>query len=158
MRKKELILKISAWATGLLALTQCASVQEMEIPVPAEGSFEIFATPEDTRTVNEGQSTRWVKGDRFNLFHAVAGATSYVADGAFTVKIHGTAGDETLRIAVSGGIPSAMEYDGEPDAELDRLRAVSFFFGVYSPERDMMSAAVRSWLPLPVTLYSADSV
>ena len=85
MRKKELILKISAWATGLLALTQCASVQEMEIPVPAEGSFEIFATPEDTRTVNEGQSTRWVKGDRFNLFHAVAGATSYVADGAFTV-------------------------------------------------------------------------
>ena len=85
MRKKRFLLKISAWSAGLLALTQCASIQEKEIPVPAKGNFEVFAAPEETRTVNEGQSTRWVAGDKFNLFHAAAGATSYVSDGAFTV-------------------------------------------------------------------------
>ena len=85
MRKNSIIPKISAWAAGLLALTQCASIQEIEAPASPEGNFEVFAAPEDTRTVNEGQSTRWVAGDRFNLFHAVAGATTYVSDGAFTV-------------------------------------------------------------------------
>lgn len=85
MRKKSIIPKITAWAAGLLALTQCASIQEIEAPATPEGNFEVFAAPEDTRTVNEGQSTRWVAGDRFNLFHAAAGATSYVSDGAFTV-------------------------------------------------------------------------
>ena len=85
MRKNKIILKISAWAAGLLALTQCASIQEIELPTPAEGNFEVFAAPEDTRTVNDGKSTRWVSGDSFNLFHAAAGATSYVSDGSFTV-------------------------------------------------------------------------
>lgn len=85
MRKNKIILKISAWAAGLLALTQCASIQEIEVPSSPEGNFEVFAAPEDTRTVNEGKSTRWVSGDSFNLFHAAAGATSYVSDGSFTV-------------------------------------------------------------------------
>ncbi|MBR3386605.1 MAG: hypothetical protein IKG84_00020 [Bacteroidales bacterium] len=85
MRKNSIIPKITAWAAGLMALTQCASIQEIEAPATPEGNFEVFAAPEDTRTVNEGQSTRWVAGDRFNLFHAAAGAASYVSDGAFTV-------------------------------------------------------------------------
>ena len=79
-------------------------------------------------------------------------------DGSITVLIHGTAGDEKLRIAVSGGEPSVEPCGGEPDVELDRLRAVSFFTGVYSPEREGVSAAVRSWLPLPVFFYGSDSV
>ena len=85
MRKNRIILKITAWAAGLLAVTQCASIQEIEAPASPEGNFEVFAAPEDTRTVNEGKSTRWVSGDSFNLFHAAAGATSYVSDGSFTV-------------------------------------------------------------------------
>lgn len=52
---------------------------------PAVGTFEVFATPGDTRTVNDGMSTAWLNGDRFNLFHASAGTESYVSDGAFTV-------------------------------------------------------------------------
>ena len=84
MRKKSFLFKIAAWTAGLLALTQCASVQEVEFAA-AGSSFEVFATPVDTRTVNSGLSTLWVEGDRFNLFHAAAGATSYVSDGAFAV-------------------------------------------------------------------------
>ena len=82
-----------------------------------------------------------------------------LAGGEITVLIHGTAGDEKLRVSVSGGVPSVEPYDGEAELELDRLRAVSFFFGVFSPEREALaSAAVKSWLPLPLTLYSADGV
>ena len=84
MRKKICFSKITAFAAGLLALAGCASVQEIEPAAPG-ASFEVFAIPADTRTVNEGLSTLWVEGDKFSLFHTAAGATSYVSDGAFTV-------------------------------------------------------------------------
>ena len=84
MRKKKFITQIAAFAAGVSALAGCASVQEIEPSAPG-ASFEVFATQTDTRTVNEGLSTLWVEGDKFSLFHAAAGATSYVSDGAFTV-------------------------------------------------------------------------
>ncbi len=84
MRMKMKFVQITALAAGLLALTQCASVQEVEMASPG-ASFEVFASPQDTRTSNEGLSTLWVEGDRFSLFHAKAGSKTYVSDGAFTV-------------------------------------------------------------------------
>ena len=71
-----------------LALTHCASVQETEaLRTPAAGgNFEVYAQQADTKTVNDGMSTRWVNGDTFSLFHVAAGKNNnYVADGAFTV-------------------------------------------------------------------------
>lgn len=70
-----------------LVLTHCASIQETEAPrTPAAGgNFEVYALQADTKTVNDGMSTRWVSGDTFSLFHAAAGKNNYVADGAFTV-------------------------------------------------------------------------
>ena len=84
-------MRVNRYLNGLIlsvltiALTQCASVQEIEMAAPAGATFEVFAPAADTRTVNEGFFTNWVEGDRFSLFHAAAGATKYVADGAFTV-------------------------------------------------------------------------
>ena len=97
---------------------------------------------------------RKVVGAAMNL----AAKYKTLADGELTVLIHGTAGDEKLRVAVSGGVPSVEPFDGEADIELDRLRAVSFFWGVYSPERASLSGAAGSWLPLPMVLYGSDSV
>jgi len=85
MRKRTNYYGIAALATALLVLTQCASVQEVEMSAPAAASFEIYATQESTRTVNAGLSTQWEEGDRFNLYHATAGKTDFVSDGAFTV-------------------------------------------------------------------------
>ena len=85
MRKSLKHLQRYIRVAGLLALAGCASVQEVEVTAPAGASFEVYASPVDTRTVNEGLSTLWVEGDRFSLFHAKAGSTAYVADGAFTV-------------------------------------------------------------------------
>ena len=84
MRKKMRLLTILGLACFSLALTGCA-VQEAEMAAPAGLNFEVFAAPTDTRTVNSGLSTQWVSGDKFNLFHATAGSTTYTADGAFTV-------------------------------------------------------------------------
>ena len=72
-----------------MAMTGCA-VQEMEAPVPVDATFEVFASPAETKTANDGMSTLWVEGDRFDLFHAKAGTTAYVSDGAFTVDDPGT--------------------------------------------------------------------
>lgn len=85
MRKKIRRLIILGLAALLPALTQCASVQEVEMRTPSSGSFEVFAKQTDTRTLNDGLSTLWLDGDRFNLFHAPAGGDGYVSDGAFTV-------------------------------------------------------------------------
>jgi hypothetical protein len=67
-----------------LALTRCA-VQEVELAEPAGPSFEVYALPGDTRTVNDGLATQWLTGDKFNLYHADAGSKTYTTDGAFTV-------------------------------------------------------------------------
>lgn len=68
-------------------LTNCA--KEIDSPVvETEGvPFEIVASTVDTKTVNDGMSTKWASGDKINLFHAEAGTTTptYVNDNAFTV-------------------------------------------------------------------------
>ena len=83
--------KIFSWGMMLAAaftLTNCA--KEMDAPVQEPETsgypFEIVASTVDTKTVNDGMSTKWAAGDKINLFHAVGETTDYVDDGAFTVK------------------------------------------------------------------------
>ena len=82
-------MKDSKYRIGLavlaLALTQCAAVQEIEAPLAGGTPFEVFAEQVDTRTANDGMATLWLNGDKFGLFHAPAGTTSFVADGEFTI-------------------------------------------------------------------------
>ena len=53
------------------ALTNCT--QEIENPAQQPESaghpFEIVASMADTKTVNDGMSTKWAEGDQVNLFH-----------------------------------------------------------------------------------------
>lgn len=86
MRKKIMrIFNTITLAALSLVLSQCA-VQEMEAPHQADASFEVYAIPSDTRTVNDGVHTLWSNGDRFTLFHAASTRTqSFYLDGAFTV-------------------------------------------------------------------------
>lgn len=92
------------------ALTNCT--QEIENPAQQPESagypFEIVASTVDTKTVNDGMSTKWTANDQINLFHAVTGGTTYVNDKAFKVtdvesgKFSGT---------VTGELDSQEEYD-----------------------------------------------
>ena len=85
MRKRISIIQIGVFVASVLALTQCAAVQEMEAPRKAPANYEVYVSPTDTRTVNSDMSTLWVEGDKFSLFHAPAGTASFVADGDFTI-------------------------------------------------------------------------
>ena len=78
-------IKIISLAALTLVLTQCAAVQETDAPRRAKASFEVYASPVDTRTVNDGLHTLWSDGDSFSLFHAPAGTPSFSTDGAFII-------------------------------------------------------------------------
>ena len=68
-------------------LTNCA--KEIDAPVQEPESvgypFEIVASTVDTKTINDGMSTKWAAGDKLNVFHAVGETTEYVNNGAFEV-------------------------------------------------------------------------
>lgn len=71
------------------ALTNCT--QEIENPAQQPESagypFEIVASTADTKTVNDGMSTKWAEGDQINLFHIEDSDEAEVKnDGAFTVS------------------------------------------------------------------------
>lgn len=85
MKKTMKAIRIVALAASVAVLPRCAAVQEVEMAVPGDDAFEVYASPSDTRTANDGMSTLWVSGDRFNLFHAPAGTPSFISDGAYTV-------------------------------------------------------------------------
>lgn len=83
--------KIISWGMMLAAtftLTNCA--KEIDAPVQEPESvgypFEIIASTVDTKTVNDGMSTKWESEDQINLFHAVCDDDDYKNNGAFTVK------------------------------------------------------------------------
>ena len=87
-------MKRSFYALGLMlaatfTLTNCA--KEMDAPVQEPSStgipFEIIANAVDTKTTNDGMSTVWAEGDALNVFHAEAGAATYVKNGQFTYGV-----------------------------------------------------------------------
>lgn len=85
MRKIIKALNTLALAALALVFTQCAAVQETDAPLRGKASFEVYASPSDTRTTNDGIHTLWNNGDRFSLFHAPAGTPTFRSDGAFTI-------------------------------------------------------------------------
>ena len=83
--------KIISWGMMLAAaftLANCA--KEIDAPVQEPESvgypFEIIASTVDTKTVNDGMSTKWADGDKINVFHALGETADYVDNGAFTVE------------------------------------------------------------------------
>ena len=87
MKKRNCII-LFVWAAAALSLVSCVKEKEADNPAPNAGGgipFKLIARSAETKTVNDGLSTRWVEGDAVNVFHAVAGSSDYVNDGAFTI-------------------------------------------------------------------------
>lgn len=99
-KKKMKKMKKFILSLGLIAmafsLTNCS--QEYDFATVEQNNFEIYASA--SRTTNDGVNTLWEAGDAINLFHAVAGGTSYVNDGEFALadatvgQFKGTLGEE----------------------------------------------------------------
>ena len=85
------IIMMGLMLASAFALTNCSEefVQQIETPeadqVVGVVPFEIYASALQTKTANDGMSTVWVANDQINVFHAEAGAASYVSDGNFAI-------------------------------------------------------------------------
>ena len=104
---KKYLSYLGASLVAIAALSSC----NKELADPNEGKigavpFEISASSIDTRTVNDGLSTKWVANDAINLFHAAAGTTAYTSDGQFTITSENLAANKftgTLAAALKAG-------------------------------------------------------
>lgn len=98
-------------AAAAMTLVSCAKEADnftAEEPIKDGGEFSIVANPA-TKTTIDGYQTKWAADDAINLFHAVAGSTTYVNDGEFTIA------DEDLASGTFkgtlGNTPDSGTYD-----------------------------------------------
>lgn len=81
------------------------SCTHLETPVIENSSisgdtFCVYLSDIQTKTINDGMSTKWVEGDNIQLFHAVSGTANYVDDHLFACdnvvanKFSGTLAEE----------------------------------------------------------------
>ena len=120
--------QIKIWGMMLVAaftLTNCIK-EEVQAPEMSEGTpFEIVASTVDTKTENDGFSTKWVAGDQINLFHAQTETTGYVSDGNFTIT------EANLATAKFTGT-LAGEFD--PEEEYDWYALYPYSSYIQTPE------------------------
>jgi hypothetical protein len=78
---------VSALAVAAIAFVGCNKIESSIEVINNNGyPFEFTASQISSKTVNDGVSTNWAADDNVNLFHAVAGSTSYISDGEFTAS------------------------------------------------------------------------
>ena len=83
---KKLILSLGLMFAATFALTNCAKNDEpTDAPVLNGPKYELFATPADTRTTNDGLATKWAEKDSINVFHAATGTSVYKDDDGFAI-------------------------------------------------------------------------
>lgn len=105
-------MKMTELATMFVAaaLFVCCSKMNIEdspvdTTVSDEGT-EFVLNLVQTKTVNDGFGTRWTEGDLVNVFHAEAGTTDYINDGAFEYN-----GGNAFRGVIREKLESGKKYD-----------------------------------------------
>ena len=76
---RKTIFTLGLMLAAALSLTNCSKNEEVDFTPAPENTFELYANVE-SRTINDGMTTKWADGDQINVFHAVAGTTAYVND------------------------------------------------------------------------------
>lgn len=122
------ILILPALAALAFSLTQC-SYRETD-PLQAEEAlrpFELVFSSMDTRTVNDGMSTRWAEGDAFSVFHSSAGSDLFRSDGVFQID-NAETGHATGTVAplIEGAYDWYAQY---PCADASSPRTTDLIFG-----------------------------
>ena len=77
------VLFFAGLASAVLSLVGCN--KEADFFGRSGRKMQIVLTDVDTRTVNDGLSTKWVDGDALNVFYAPAGTTDYSDNSKFEV-------------------------------------------------------------------------
>lgn len=95
-----------------LSFTSCTKeIDQPEKTVSDGVPYSLFADVAQTKTAITGWATRWVQDDKINVFHAVAGSTSYVDDGQFSVDPDNLAAGRFTGTLNSQSLPVSGKYD-----------------------------------------------
>ena len=81
--KRNYILTAMA-VTAVLSSSCNKNLESAPLSQPSE-PFRIYLSLAETKTVNDGMSTKWEIGDRLNVHYAVNGSTDYVDAGRFDI-------------------------------------------------------------------------
>lgn len=85
-------------------------------------------------------------------------AVEPLCDGEIVLLIHGWAGDEKIKISVSGNSVEVCPVSEKESLELTHSEAMNLLFSVVSASRAALPANIGQWLPIPVFGYSCDAV
>lgn len=107
---KKTLIPLIVMAAAAIASVSC-NKEEPVAPDVQEGGipFEFYAKGISSKTTNEGLATHWSAGDKVNLFHADAGSTTYISDGAFTTATAGASVTFTGELA--SAVTNGSKYD-----------------------------------------------
>ena len=82
---RKTIFTLGLMLAAALSLTNCTKNEEANFTPEVKPSFELFANLE-SRTTNDGMSTKWANGDKINVFHAEVNTANYKNDGSFSTE------------------------------------------------------------------------
>lgn len=72
---------------AIAALSSCSKEIDNPSNEASNGiQFAITASSVDTKTSIDGFKTSWVANDQLNITHAIAGSTTYIPDGSFSIS------------------------------------------------------------------------
>ncbi|MBE6192895.1 MAG: hypothetical protein E7139_03055 [Rikenellaceae bacterium] len=114
---RKTIFTLGLMLAAALSLTNCTKNEEANFTPEVKVPFELFANLE-SRTTNDGMSTKWANGDQINVFHAVAGTPDYVNDTPFVEA------DNTGTPFVTDGTGT---FKGTLAEELDQTKAYDWY-------------------------------
>lgn len=78
---------IGASLVAIAALSGCSKEIDNPSNEASNGiQFAITASSVDTKTSIDGFKTSWVANDQLNITHAIAGSTTYIPDGSFSIS------------------------------------------------------------------------
>lgn len=78
---------IGASLVAIAALSSCSKEIDNPSNEASNGiQFAITASSVDTKTSIDGFKTSWVANDELNITHAIAGSTTYITDGSFSIS------------------------------------------------------------------------
>lgn len=78
---------IGASLVAIAALSSCNKEIENPSSEASNGiQFAITASSVDTKTSIDGFKTSWVANDKLDITHAIAGSTTYITDGSFSIS------------------------------------------------------------------------
>ena len=131
----------------------------VKLPLYLDGYISQIAAIGESYSVDTAKSFSVLNFRKVcSTFMKLKATYSKLPDGELCLSIDGRGGKEKILLSVKEGVPSVTDTDRDPDLELGHLEAMNLLFAIYSVPREKLPDHARLWLPLPLSIYPADTV